>query len=90
MKEIFQTSQFKKDFKRANKRGKDLGKLKQVIKSIIDGQSLDERYRDHLLGGKWAGPRDCHTVPDWILIHRVDNDSLYLERTGTHSDLFRK
>jgi mRNA interferase YafQ len=90
MKEIYQTSQFKKDFKRAKKRGKDIDKLKDVVGLIIKDQPLSERHRDHGLGGKWSGSRDCHIEPDWVLIYRVDGDALYLERTGTHSDLFRK
>jgi mRNA interferase YafQ len=90
MKEIFQTSQFKKDYKRAKKRGKDLDKLKHVVGMIIAGRPLEERHRDHALGGNWVGSRDCHIESDWVLIYRVDGESLYLERTGTHSDLFRK
>lgn len=34
-------------------------------------------------------PYDCHVEPGWILIHTADDESLRLERTGTHSDLFR-
>ena len=90
MNEIFQTSQFKKDYKRAKKRGKDLEKLKHVVGLIFDGKPLDERHRDHALTGNWVGSRDCHIEPDWILIYRVEDESLYLERTGTHSDLFKK
>lgn len=90
MKEIYQTSQFKKDFKRAKKRGKEIDKLKYVVGLIIKDQPLEERFRDHALGGNWAGSRDCHIEPDWVLIYRVDGDALYLERTGSHSDLFRK
>jgi len=89
MKDIFQTSHFKRDFKRAKKRGKDLGKLKEVVRLIAEGEALEERHRDHALGGKWTGSRDCHIEPDWILIYRVDDSSLFLERTGSHSDLFR-
>jgi mRNA interferase YafQ len=89
MREIFQTSQFKKDFKRAKKRGKDTDKLKDVIRSIVGGLPLEERFTDHALGGKWSGSRDCHIEPDWILIYRVDDNSPYLERKGSHSDLFR-
>lgn len=89
MKSIFQTSHFKKDFKRIKKRGKDLSKLKEVVSAIADGKSLEERHRDHALSGKWSGSRDCHIEPDWILIYRVDGENLFLERTGSHSDLFR-
>ena len=88
MKAIFQTSQFKKDFKRIKKRGKDLSKLKEVVSIIAKSEVLEERYRDHSLSGKWSGSRDCHIEPDWILIYRVDDENLFLERTGSHSDLF--
>jgi mRNA interferase YafQ len=89
MKAIFQTSQFKKDFKRIKKRGKDLSKLKEVVSAIVNSEVLEERQRDHALSGNWTGSRDCHIEPDWILIYRVDGDYLFLERTGSHSDLFR-
>jgi mRNA interferase YafQ len=89
MKAIFQTSQFKKDFKWIKKRGKDLSKLKEVVSAIANSEVLEERQRDHALSGNWTGSRDCHIEPDWILIYRVDGDYLFLERTGSHSDLFR-
>jgi len=89
MKAIFQTSQFKKDFKRIKKRGKDLTKLKEVVSNIANSEALQESHRDHALSGNWSGSRDCHIEPDWILIYRVDRDYLFLERTGSHSDLFR-
>ena len=89
MKSIFQTSQFKSDFKRIKKRGKDLGKLKEVVSAIANSSALEERHRDHALSGNWAGSRDCHIEPDWILIYRIDGERLFLERTGSHSDLFR-
>ncbi len=89
MKAIFQTSQFKKDFKRIKKRGKDLSRIKKVVSAIANGEGLEERHRDHALSGNWSGSRDCYIEPDWILIYRVDEDYLFLERTGSHSDLFR-
>jgi mRNA interferase YafQ len=89
MKAIFQTSQFKKDFKRIKKRGKDLNKLKEVVSAIANSEALQERHRDHALSGNWLGSRDCHIEPDWILIYRIDGEFLFLERTGSHSDLFR-
>lgn len=89
MKAIFQTSQIKKDFKRIKKRGKDLTKMKEVVSAIATGEALQERHRDHALSGNWSGSRDCQIEPDWIRIYRVDGDFLFLERTGSHSDLFR-
>ncbi len=89
MKDVYQTSQFKKDLKRIRKRGKDIEKIKQLIRTIADEGTLEEMHRDHALTGKWSGSRDCHVEPDWILIYRTDEKTLFLERTGTHSDLFR-
>ncbi|WP_269541919.1 type II toxin-antitoxin system YafQ family toxin [Cerasicoccus fimbriatus] len=86
--EIYQTSRFKKDVKRQRKRGKDLSKLTDLISKIISGVPLDPRYREHPLTGNWLGSIDCHIEPDWLLIYRIDGESLFLERTGSHSDLF--
>ena len=82
---LIYTSQFKKDFKRVSSRGKDLSKLEVVIETLLNG----EKYKDHSLIGKWKNHRDCHLEPDWILIYRLTSDSLILERTGSHSELFR-
>jgi mRNA interferase YafQ len=85
------TRQFKKDVKLANKRGKDLAKLKALLGRLIDGEVLPPQYKDHPLRGNFAGSRDCHVEPDWVLIYTLtENDShVRFERTGTHSDLFR-
>ena len=89
MRAIFQTSQFKRDFKRIKKRGKDLNKFKEVVSILAKSEALADRHHDHALIGEWSGSRDCHIEPDWLLIYRVEGDSLFLERTGSHSDLFR-
>lgn len=89
MKSIFQTSQFKKDVKRLKKQGKDLNKLGAVLRILSENGLLDERFRDHGLSGKWYDSHDCHIEPDWVLIYRTDDDSVFLERSGSHSDLFR-
>jgi mRNA interferase YafQ len=85
------TAQFKKDVKLAGKRGKDLDKLRVLLDQLIAGDELPAHYKDHPLRGNFAGSRDCHIEPDWLLIYTLtENGShLRLERTGTHSDLFR-
>ena len=83
------TSQFKKDYKRIQKQNKDINKLKLLINKLVSGESLEDKYRDHQLTGKWKGHRDCHVEPDWILIYRIASDTLFLERTGSHSELFK-
>ena len=88
--EIKPSNQFKKDVKLAQKRGYDLGLLTAVIKTLANGETLDEKYRDHQLSGKFGSYRECHIQPDWLLIYDIEDGKLilYLARTGTHSDLF--
>ena len=84
------TSQFKKDYKRAKKRGLNMGELQAVLDKLCAEEPLDERHRDHALAGDYIGFRECHIRPDWLLIYAIDQDKLILtaSRTGTHSDLF--
>lgn len=90
MKPVIQTSQFKKDIKRLKKRGKDLEKLGDVVRLLAADEPLEEKHRDHTLIGRWIGSRDCHIEPDWILIYRNEPEALYMERSGSHSDIFKK
>jgi mRNA interferase YafQ len=90
MKKVSQTRQFSRDVKRMRKRGKDLDRLREVVRLLAEGSLLPANYRDHPLIGPWRPSRDCHIEADWILIYTADKDSLRLERTGTHSDLFKK
>ena len=84
------TRQFEKDLKRMAKRGMPLRELETVIDRLLDQTPLPEKYRDHPLVGGYAGFRECHVRPDWLLIYMVQADRLVLTcmRTGTHSDLF--
>jgi mRNA interferase YafQ len=89
MKKVSQTKQFSRDVKRMRKRGKDLDKLREVVRLLAEGTLLPANYRDHPLIGSWHPSRDCHIEADWILVYTADKDLLRLERTGTHSDLFK-
>jgi len=52
-------------------------------------EPLESKNKDHNLSGNYAGFRECHISPDWLLIYRYCDKYLELYRTGTHSDLFR-
>ena len=88
MRTIRRTSQFKRDVKQMQRQGKDLGKLKKVLESLVKDEKLSQKYRDHVLVGQYKGTRECHIEPDWLLIYKVTDDEVIFERTGTHSDLF--
>ncbi|MDT8389606.1 MAG: type II toxin-antitoxin system YafQ family toxin [Lentisphaeria bacterium] len=85
---LSQTAQFKRDIKRLIKQGKDQHKLIRLVQVLLGGNTLPSENRDHPLKGNWKGRRDCHIEPDWILIYKMTEDDLLLERTGSHSDLF--
>ncbi|MBS1257894.1 MAG: mRNA interferase toxin YafQ [Candidatus Scalindua arabica] len=89
MKKLFQSSQFLKDIKRLRKRGKDIKKLQTVVHKLANNETLNPKYRDHPLMGEWKPCRDCHIEPDWVLVYYSDSNVLRLERTGSHSDLFK-
>lgn len=86
------TSQFKKDYKLAMKRGLDISLLEDIIAKLALGESLPEKNRDHALSGNWNGYRECRILPDWLLIYKLEDNVLILTlaRTGTHSNLFNK
>lgn len=87
---IHYTTQFKKDYKRIKRQNKDVTKLETVVRLLAGGQPLAPKYKDHSLTGNWKGHRDCHLAPDWLVIYRNTDTDLYLERTGSHSELFKK
>ena len=84
------TSLFKKDLKKAQKRGYNMELLAEVVRLLASGETLPEKNKDHALSGEYSGCRECHILPDWLLIYEIANEELilYLTRTGTHSDLF--
>jgi len=82
------TRQFERDVKLQEKRGKELGKLKDVLRCLIEEKPLAAKNRAHSLSGDFAGYRECHIEPDWLLIYKLEEGTIYLVRTGTHSDLF--
>lgn len=86
------SSQFKRDYKLAIKRGCDPKKLEEVVSILQAEKPLPEKYRDYDLTNSrdYKGMRECHIDPDWLLVYKVYRDMLLLKliRTGSHSDLF--
>ena len=84
------STQFKRDVRRAKKRGRDLSRLRAVLASLIRQEPLTARSLDHPLRGIWKGYREAHIEPDWLLVYRVAGNELRLVRTGSHADLFKE
>ena len=87
---IVQTGIFRKDLKKAIRRGYNIKLLEEVVDTLAAGIPLPEKYRDHNLTGNYKECRECHITPYWLLIYEIAEKEiiLYLTRTGTHSDLF--
>ena len=90
MLDIIQTSQFRRDYKRLRKQGRDMSLLKAVIETLQRRTPLDAKYLDHPLVSNWKGFRECHIAGDWILVYRTNGRelTLTLSRTGSHSEIF--
>lgn len=82
------SASFRKDRRRCIKRGYNMALLSAVVNTLLVPAALPASNKDHSLSGKWVGFQECHIAPDWLLVYRVEGNSLYLARTGTHADLF--
>ena len=88
MLDVRYSSKFKKDFKTCSKRQYRIELLQQIVNILRIPDTLPPKNSDHNLSGNYAGYRECHIAPDWLLIYRQDGNELLLYRTGTHADLF--
>ena len=92
MYQIKFTTAYKKSYKLMKKRGLDVSLLDDVVDLLRQVRQLDGKYRDHGLSGNFAGFRECHIKPDWLLVYLIEDDvlTLTLVDTGSHSDIFKK
>ena len=90
MLEIRYSTKFKKDYKTIIKRGYNPQFLQDFLEILCNEQSLPPKFKDHNLSGNYEGYRECHITPDWLLIYKIEQETLtlILTRTGSHSDLF--
>ncbi len=86
---IVLSNRFKRDLKRLQKRNCDLSLLGKTVDKLAAGEPLELKHHDHNLSGPLSGFRECHIVPDWLLIYRIEEHDLILllMRTGTHADV---
>ena len=90
MRSAIYTGQFKRDVKRVEKRGKEMDKLREVVRLLLADAPLPRELADHPLKGEWKPSRDLHIEPDWLLIYCIEGNAVRFERTGTHTDIFGK
>ena len=86
------TNRFRRDYRRAKRKGLDLEPLNTAITALAAGEPLAEAYRDRTLSGDLQGCRECQVQPDQLLVYRIDGDVLVLTliRTGSRRDMYRR
>ena len=87
---VVNSTQFRRDVRLANKQGKDIVLLEQIIDLLADDIPLPVKHRDHALHGNWKGYRECHVTPDWLLVYQKTNRGdlvLILARLASHNEL---
>lgn len=87
---IVLTTKAEKDLRKAKKQGKNLDLFFDVINILCKGEELPSKNRNHGLSGQYKSCKECHVLPDWLLIYKIDihADELIIYRVGTHSELF--
>ncbi|MDR1803876.1 MAG: type II toxin-antitoxin system YafQ family toxin [Treponema sp.] len=90
MLEPVYTKSFGKEQKLMGKRGRDLDKLGEVMRMIINEQPLPPQYENHPLHGEWKDSLECHIQGDWVLVYKINDAArkVTFYHTGSHSDLF--
>jgi mRNA interferase YafQ len=89
VREIFETTQFRSDFKRIARSGRyKATDLLKVVDDLANNVPLAPKHRDHELSSHWREHRECHIKPDWLLIYKLQPGRLILIRTGSHVELF--
>jgi mRNA interferase YafQ len=88
MKSLRYKASFTKDLKKVAKRKYDLRKLEATVIALRTDEPLAASMRPHRLKGEWASWWECHIIPDWLLIYKIEKTEVLLARTGTHADLF--
>ena len=90
------TPRFKRDYKRLQSKGRDVSRLHELFALIHENSSTSQetlrtRHRMHTLSGQWDGSNECHVcnAGDWLLVWKVHDGIAYLQRTGTHDEIFR-
>ena len=86
--ELETSSKFERQYKKLSQTQKIQAKL--VINRLLCDLPLEAKHKDHKLVGNYNGYRECHIMPDLLLIYKKDTEalSLFCIRIGSHSNLF--
>ncbi|RDU73619.1 type II toxin-antitoxin system YafQ family toxin [Helicobacter aurati] len=81
---------FKKGLKKLKNNQEILELTKAVIIKLANDETLEPKYKDHKLSGEYEGFRECHILPNLLLIYQKQESLLILSciALGSHSEVF--
>ncbi len=89
MRNIHQSSQYKKDLKRYARDNEVIKKLFMILKLLAEEKAIPREFKPHILTGDYKGLWECH-IENNVLLIWIDKDIVELVRLGSHSELFEK
>lgn len=80
---------FRKDELKVKLTDEQYAKRIKYLSLILQNKELPSEARDHSLLGEYKSFREFHLGGDMLMIYTVVDNVLYLQRIGTHSQLFK-
>jgi len=79
---------FLKDYSKCKISNKQYIKFIIFVGKLLSDEPLPSEAKDHSLKGDWLGFRELHISGDLLLVYKITDDTLYLTRIGSHSQIF--
>lgn len=80
---------FINDLSKAKLSDSEFNKMIEYFSLLSSGKPLPPSANDHALNGEYAKYREFHIGGDKLVIYKIENETIYLARIGTHSQLFK-
>jgi len=80
---------FRKDELKVKLTDEQYAKRIKYLSCLLKNEPLPSEAKDHSLIGEYKGFREFHLGGDMLMIYTIVDDTLYLQRIGTHSQLFK-
>ncbi len=88
--EVEFSSEFKKSYKKCEKRGCDMKRIDKLIVTMANEGCAPTDTSPHKLSGSYAGFWECHISANLLLVWSQDDENLKMRfySIGSHSDIF--
>ena len=87
---LTRANNFKRSFKKRKLTDDEESNYIEIVYNLLNGEELEEKYKDHQLKENLKEYRECHIKPDLLLVYKIEGEILELIDIGSHSYLFDK